>query len=72
MSTSTGASNSQLFIAIGGLALVLQSVVFESTFGIVESPGVSGVLRDVLSGGLLLVATVCLLGGVYLISHKPR
>ncbi|AHB65206.1 hypothetical protein HISP_03990 [Haloarcula hispanica N601] len=56
----------QLLIPIGGLALVIQSIAFESTFEIVESPGVSGTLRDVLSGGLLLVATVCLFGGVYL------
>ena len=56
----------RLLIPIGGLALVFQSIVFEGTFGLVESPGVSGILRDVLSGGLLLVATVCLFGGVYL------
>ncbi|GGK70908.1 hypothetical protein GCM10009067_24000 [Haloarcula sebkhae] len=56
----------RLLIPIGGLALVLQSIAFEGTFGLIESPGVSGILRDALSGGLLLVATVSLLGGVYL------
>lgn len=59
----------RLLIPIGGLALVLQSIAFEGTFGLVERPGVSGLLRDVLSGGLLLVATVCLFGGVYLRLH---
>ncbi|RLM41491.1 hypothetical protein D3D01_22000 [Haloarcula sp. Atlit-7R] len=56
----------RLLIPIGGLALVVQSIVFESTFEIVADPGVSGSLRGVLSGGLLLVATVCLFNGVYL------
>ncbi len=56
----------ELLISIGGLALVTQSVVFEGTFGLVANPGVSGGLRDILSGGLLLVATGCLFGGVYL------
>ncbi len=56
----------RLLIPIGGLALVVQSIVFEGTFEIVEGPGVSGSIRDVLSGGLLLVATVCLFTGVYL------
>jgi len=56
----------RLLIPIGGLALVVQSIVFESTFEIVADPGVSGSLRGVLSGGLLLVATVCLFSGVYL------
>ncbi len=59
-------SSGRLVTGIGGLALVVQLIVFESSFGIVTDPGVSGVFRDVLSGGLLLVALVCLLGSVYL------
>lgn len=66
MSTDQGVRNLRLLISVGGLALVIQSVVFQGTFGIVENPGVSGALRDVLSGGLLLVATIFLFSGVYL------
>ncbi|ADQ65765.1 hypothetical protein ELS19_14615 [Halogeometricum borinquense] len=65
MNTIQDGSRARLLRVIGGLALVVQSIVFESTFGIVTDPGVSGILRDVLSGGLLLVASVCLLVGVY-------
>mgnify|MGYP000109066541 CR=1 FL=1 len=66
MTVGENTRSRQLLIPIGGLALVFQSIAFEGTFGLIEHPGVSGVLRDVLSGGLLLVATVCLFGGVYL------
>ncbi|WP_083893841.1 hypothetical protein [Halovivax asiaticus] len=66
MSADQNERNLRLLLSIGGLALVIQSVVFQGTFGIVESPGVSGVLRNVLSGGLLLVATIFLFSGVYL------
>jgi len=72
MSSDASARVPHLLISIGGLALVSQSVVFEGAFGLVTDPGVSGGLRDVLSGGLLLVSTICLFGGVYLQIRTSR
>lgn len=66
MSNIRNVSNTRLLIVLGGSALVIQLLMFQNSFGIVENPGVSGLLRDVLSGGLLLVAVVCLVGGLYL------
>lgn len=56
----------ELLIRIGSLVLVVQLIVFQRAFGIVENPGVAGTSRDVVSGGLLLIATVCVGTGVYL------
>jgi acid phosphatase family membrane protein YuiD len=55
----------RILTVIGSLALVFQLIVFQDSLGVVKSPGVSGTLRDVLSGGLLLVAVCCLAGGLY-------
>ncbi|MDB9253999.1 hypothetical protein [Halorubrum ezzemoulense] len=45
-------SKSQLLVSGGSLLLVFQLIVFQGAFNIVESSGVSGRLRGVLSGGL--------------------
>ncbi|PCR90428.1 hypothetical protein CP557_07755 [Natrinema ejinorense] len=66
MNDTQNRSGEQLLIGVGGLALVIQLVVFQNSLGIVSNPGVSGTLGDIVSGGLLLVAVVCLAGGVYL------
>ncbi|SFS99276.1 hypothetical protein SAMN04488556_3761 [Halostagnicola kamekurae] len=58
--------NGSRLISLGGVALVAQLVIFQNSLGIVGDPGVSGVTEDVVSGGLLLVATVCLAVGVFL------
>ena len=55
-----------VLIRAGSIVLVFQLIVFQRAFGLVESPGVSGTLRDVVSGGLLLIAAVCIGSGVYL------
>lgn len=59
-----------LLMRVGGVTLFLELVFFEGSFGYVESPGVTGLLEDVLRGGLLLLAVVCLGSGVYL--HRRR
>ncbi len=59
-------SKSQLLVSGGSLLLVFQLIVFQQAFNIVEHPGVSGTLRNVLSGGLLLIATICIGSGAYL------
>jgi hypothetical protein len=59
-------SKSQLLVSGGSLLLVFQLIVFQGAFNIVETPGVSGRLRGVISGGLLLIATICIGGGAYL------
>jgi hypothetical protein len=46
--------------------LVFQLIVFQRAFDIVENPGVSGTLEDVIGGGLLLIATICIVSGAYL------
>mgnify|MGYP006299483689 CR=1 FL=1 len=61
----------RLLLSGGSLLLVVQLVVFQQAFALVESPGVSGTLRDVLSGGLLLVATVAIASGAYLHYQHP-
>ncbi|WP_276253236.1 hypothetical protein [Halomontanus rarus] len=66
MSSIQNARRGRLLIGLGGLALVVQLIVFQNSLGIVENPGVSGMLRDILSGVLLLVAVIFLVGGVYL------
>ncbi len=72
MSTDASARVPHLLMSIGGLALVIQSVVFEGAFGLVTNPGVSGGLQDVLNGGLLFVSTVCSFSGVYLQIRTSR
>ncbi|ELY34554.1 hypothetical protein C498_05481 [Haloferax volcanii DS2] len=72
MSSEASARVPHLLMSIGGLALVSQSVVFEGAFGLVTNPGVSGGLRDVLSGGLLLVSMVCFFSGIYLQIRMSR
>ncbi|TKX50300.1 hypothetical protein EXE49_06790 [Halorubrum sp. ASP121] len=59
-------SKSQLLVSGGSLLLVFQLIVFQGAFNIVETPEVSGRLRGVLSGGLLLIATICVGSGAYL------
>jgi len=59
-------SKSRLLVSGGSLLLVFQLIVFQRAFSIVENPGVSGTLRGVLSGGLLLIATICIGSGAYL------
>jgi hypothetical protein len=59
-------SKSQLLVSGGSLLLVFQLIVFQRAFNIVENPGFSGRLRGVISGGLLLVATICIGSGAYL------
>lgn len=66
MSGTWDVRTERILTAIGSLALVFQLIVFQNSLGIVEDPGVSGTLRDVLSGGLLLLAAGCLTGGLYL------
>ncbi|QCQ76342.1 hypothetical protein E6P09_14070 [Haloferax mediterranei ATCC 33500] len=66
MSRIQNVSNARLLTVLGGSALVIQLLVFQNSFGIVENTGVSGLLRDVLSGGLLFVAVGCLVGRLYL------
>ncbi|KDE56624.1 hypothetical protein EL22_25935 [Halostagnicola sp. A56] len=65
MDSIRGKNGSRL-ISIGGVALVAQLVIFQNSLGVVEDPGVTGITEDVLSAGLLLVATVCLAVGVFL------
>jgi len=60
-----GISKSQLLISGGSLLLVSQLIMFQSAFDIVEPPR-PGTLRSVLSGGLLLIATLCIASGAYL------
>ncbi|OYR41890.1 hypothetical protein DJ82_04045 [Halorubrum sp. Ib24] len=59
-------SKSQLLVSGGSLLLVFQLIVFQQAFNIVANPGVSGTLRNVFSGGLLLIATICIGSGAYL------
>jgi len=59
-------SKSQLLVSGGSLLLVFQLIVFQGAFNIVKNPGVSGRLGGVLSGGLLLIATICIGSGAYL------
>ncbi|RXK47018.1 hypothetical protein EAF64_17930 [Halorientalis pallida] len=59
-------SKSRLLVSGGSLLLVFQLTVFQQAFNIVENPRVSGSLRGVLSGGLLLIATICIGSGAYL------
>ncbi|SER36721.1 hypothetical protein SAMN04489841_3647 [Natrinema salaciae] len=66
MSDTQNRRRERVLIRVGGLAFVIQLIVFQNSLGVMSSPGVSGTLRDILSGGLLLVAVVCLVGGVYL------
>lgn len=58
--------NGRLLLKLGGLALVIQLIVFQNSLGILADPGVSGLSENVLSGGLLFIAVVCLVGGLYL------
>ena len=59
-------SKSQLLVSGGSLLLVFQLIVFQGAFKIVENSGFSGTLRGVLSGGLLLIATICIGSEAYL------
>ncbi|SDE77297.1 hypothetical protein [Halorientalis regularis] len=59
-------SKSRLLVSGGSLLLVFQLIVFQRAFDIVENPGVSGTLEDLISGGLLLIATTCIVSGAYL------
>lgn len=59
-------SRSQLLVSGGSLLLVCQLIVFQRAFNIVQSPGVSGMLRDIIGGGMLLIATICIVIGAYL------
>jgi hypothetical protein len=59
-------SKNRLLVSGGSLLLVFQLIVFQRAFNIVENPGVSGTLRGVISGGLLLIATICIGSGAYL------
>lgn len=66
MSSTRDIHTERLLTAIGSLALVVQLIVFQNSLGIVENPGVSGALRDVLSVGLLFLAVACLAGALYI------
>ena len=55
-----------LLIRLGSLVLVFQLIVFQQAFDIIENPGVEGTLREVVSGGLSLIAAICLVSGVWL------
>lgn len=66
MNVMQGSRRGGLLIRVGSVVLVFQLIVFQRAFGLVERPGVSGTLRDVVSGGLLVIATVCIGIGVFL------
>jgi hypothetical protein len=55
-----------LLIRVGSFVLVAQLIIFQRAFGIVENPVLSGSLRDVVSGGMLLIAVVSIGTGTYL------
>ena len=64
-------NNGRLLLTLGGFALVIHLVVFQNSLGIVADPGVSGLSENILSGGLLVMAVVCFVGGLYLTQRKP-
>jgi len=67
----SGISRSRLLVSSGSLLLVFQLIVFQQAFSLVENPGITGTLRDIISGGLLLVATICITSGAYLRYQRP-
>lgn len=66
MASILNTSKVSLLLKIGALALVIQLIVFQGSFGLVSDPGLSDSLESVLSSGLLIAAVVLLLGGLFL------
>lgn len=56
----------RLLFMLGGLALVVELVVFENSLGLLQAPIFTSLFSDILKGILLLLSVVSISAGIYL------